>query len=215
MIPPPPSSFECHSVESDASLKAFLDALQFEDWNELDLPVRLLEPYGLLCIPYLEWWFEGEDISALFRLVVGEGSRSGWAVPLYQPVKPETECLKYPLDGDAAKWLAHEHIPYEPTLLIDDQFRLALLTWHTDEAYLCLRPHLFADYLAKDSVNFDLNGNGPIVDNFGVALREAFRRLDDWRALQDGWSVKHGGTPLPPLPDAFDRLRFQQSGIPE
>lgn len=211
----PPSSFKQQAVAADASLRTFIVAFQFEAWEQLDLSTRLLAPHGLLCIPYAEWRFEGEDIAALFRLATLDGARSGWAVPLGRPVKPETECLKYPLDANAAHWLAHELLPFEPMLLIDDQFRFALLTWHSDEAFLCLKPHLFATYLAEAPVDFGLDGGRPIVDNFDDALREAFGRLDAWRAMQDSWSAKRGGKLLPPLPGAYDGLRRQQLGVPE
>ena len=214
------SGFERRSIASDPSLSSFAETFQFEAWqgtdllkawNELDLSARLLEPYRLLAIPYLEWGFEAEELSALFGLLARTGSNFGWAIPLHRSNKADDGCLMHSLDREAADWLAHDHLPYEPTILLDDRIRFALLTWHTDEAYLCLTPELFARYLAENPTNYDLYGDWSAASDFKEALDQAFRRLDSWSRMEDESSQKHGGKLLSALPEHIHRLRYQRS----
>ncbi len=146
----------------------------------------------------------------MFGLLARTGSNFGWAIPLHRSSKADDGCLKHSLDHDAADWLAHEHLPYEPTILLDDRVHFALLTLHTDEAYLCLTPELFARYLDENPTNYDLFGDGSAVSGFKEALDQAFRRLDSWRRMEDESSQKHGSKLLSALPEHIHRLRFQR-----
>ncbi|WP_337847971.1 hypothetical protein [Sphingomonas sp.] len=215
-----PSGFERRSIASDPTLSSFAATFRFEAWNgmdlaqawdELDLSSRLLEPYRLLAIPYFEWSFETEELAALFGVLTRTGSMAGWAIPLYRRDAADDACLRHLLDRESADWLAHEHLPFEPTILLDDRFKFALLTWHTDEAYLCLTPDLFGLYLGENPTNYDLYGDGSAASDFEQALDQAFGRLDRWRIAEDESRLSRGARPLTALSQRINRLRNQRS----
>jgi hypothetical protein len=207
VLQPPPTCVARRSLADEPVLLGFVDGFQFTRWADLDLH-PLLRRYGLFCIPYVEWRFDSTDIAQMFRLSRTAGAASAWAVPLYQPIKPETEVLAFALEDNVANWLADDHIPYEPTMLVDDKFGFALLTWHTDDAFLCMRHEMFELYLSSNPTAFDLDGGGPAVSGLVEALKAAFERLDEWRVRWNGPAPAQ--QPLKPLPAAIERLRHQR-----
>lgn len=130
-------------------------------------------------LPLVEWDMQGEE-NDLFALLRAAGSARGFFLDHPDAANPGTGLRECSLSEASADAISRERLFGYEFLFTDDRLQLAIVNWYSDFTWLCMRPALFARYLARRPLDLSLDGGGPEVSCFEDALKAAFRRIEAW-----------------------------------
>lgn len=140
---------------------------------------------GLPHLGLIEWSIS-QDVVALFRLLHGAGSRTGYVVELGRDFDPLSYCRKIALDDSTAEQIAKDETLDLPMAFVDEQAICAATSWHSDYALICMREDLFETWIARPDFDLTVWENEdpyPRPDNLQAAQALAKRRLESWNAV--------------------------------
>jgi hypothetical protein len=176
--------FRTRRLDEEPALAAFASGLIVEWPGGIDVNRSILSRYRLRALPLVEWDLS-PDAPSLFDALNRAGATKGFFIdyPDQEEIGPEfREC---DLTSAAAAVVRDEDLFGSATIFVDDLFFSVIAAWFTDFTYLCMAPALFDQYLTANPLFLDIEGNEAELpaDRFQLALRGAFKRLDDWSPL--------------------------------